>query len=267
MYQAHWGLRDDPFRNRLDTRRFQRSAVYDEALARLHFLIEGNWRFGLILGPAGVGKSLLAAVFCDELRRQVAQVGRLNLRGVDATETPWRLAVALGLSPAASELPATIWRRISDRLVEHRYQRMPTVLVIDDLDRASASVHEQVARLLASDSAPDARLTLIGTGDASNLPRLGRLLQQVDLRIDLAPWTLEETEAYLTAALERSGCRRPVFTRAAIEKVFELAQGNPRRTNQLAEMSILAGAAAELTQIGADTIEGVEYELGIPTSI
>ena len=60
MYQSHWGLRESPFRDGPDPQSFYQSPTHEEALARLHFLVEQHRRLGLLLGPEGSGKSLLA---------------------------------------------------------------------------------------------------------------------------------------------------------------------------------------------------------------
>ena len=70
MYQSHWGLRESPFRNCLDPQSFYQSPTHEEALARLHFLVEQHRRLGLLLGPAGSGKSLLLEVFAAATRRR-----------------------------------------------------------------------------------------------------------------------------------------------------------------------------------------------------
>ncbi len=38
MFRKHWNLRESPFRGTLDWRRFFRSPIHEEALARLEFL-------------------------------------------------------------------------------------------------------------------------------------------------------------------------------------------------------------------------------------
>src|SRR4051794_40746625 len=75
MYQAYWGLGESPFRGHLDARYFHQSATQEEALARLHFLVEERRTLGLLLGEAGSGKSQLFEIFAAQLprfRRQVA---------------------------------------------------------------------------------------------------------------------------------------------------------------------------------------------------
>ena len=70
MYQSHWGLRQSPFRSCLDPQSFYQSPTHDEALARLHFLVDEHRRLGLLMGPAGSGKSLLSwRSFARQLRR------------------------------------------------------------------------------------------------------------------------------------------------------------------------------------------------------
>ena len=66
MYASHWGLRESPFRNCLDPHCFYQSPTHEEALARLHFLVEQHRRLGLLLGPDGSGKSLLLEVFAAQ---------------------------------------------------------------------------------------------------------------------------------------------------------------------------------------------------------
>jgi type II secretory pathway predicted ATPase ExeA len=70
MYQAHWGLDDAPFRTRLDRRFFYESPTHEEALARLHFLVDERRRLGLLLGSHGSGKSTVLEFFSDEIRRR-----------------------------------------------------------------------------------------------------------------------------------------------------------------------------------------------------
>ena len=63
MARKYWGLRESPFREALDWRRFYPSPMHEEALARLEFLVTDRRRLGLLLGAPGCGKSLVLEVF------------------------------------------------------------------------------------------------------------------------------------------------------------------------------------------------------------
>ena len=264
MYQSHWGLDETPFRTRLDPRFFYQSPTHDEALARLHFLVDYRRRLGLLIGPQGSGKSLLLEVFSAELRQRGEAVARVNLLGVDRSEMPWMLANEFGLNPSEDLSMPALWRALTDRITEYRYGQLDTVVIFDDADRASEEVLTQVARLAQFDCSPDSRLTIVLAGCPDRISRLGdSLLERAELRIDVEPWKPADTENYLKASLARAGRDAPVFADPAIERLHQLGQGIPRRINQLADLALLAGAGQNLDQIDADTVESVYHELGV----
>lgn len=267
MYHLHWGLSDSPFRNRLDARQFHASPAHDEALARLHFLADQRRRLGVLLADPGCGKSLLLEVFAAELRRAGRSVARLSLLGLDPHELCWQLAAAFGLAPREPATTAQLWRKLTDHLHENRYQRIDTVVLLDDADEAAGDVLQQVARLAQSENSTDSRLTIILAADRAHVEGLGnRLLELAELRIDVAPWEYADTVDYITSALRRCGRDRPVFTAAALARLHEVTRGVPRRINQLADLCLLAGAGKDVQQIDVDTVNTVQEELGVRVS-
>ena len=137
MYQSHWGLRETPFRGCLDPGFFYPSPTHDEALARLHFLVEQRRRLGLLLGESGSGKSLLYEVFAAELERTGRAVAKTSLLGIQASEMLWQLIAGLGRDADPAAPIGSLWRTLTDRITEYRYQRIDTVLLLDDVDRAA----------------------------------------------------------------------------------------------------------------------------------
>ena len=157
-----------------------------------------------------------------------------------------------------------LWRLIKDRIAEHRYERVPTVLLVDDADCAGRDVLAQLTRLVKIDPGPDSLLTVVLAGQPNRIGRLGTgLLELAELRIDLEPWEPADTGRFIEAALEKSGRKAPVFAEPAVERLHELAQGVPRRVSQLADLALVAGAGRRLDAIDADTVESVCQELGV----
>jgi general secretion pathway protein A len=264
MYQAHWGLSHSPFGSGLDRQRFFRSPTHDEALARLHFLVEEHRRLGLLLGGAGSGKSLVLEVFAHEVRRSGGEVLRLNLLGLAEHEFLWQLARTIGHNPGRSEPIFQLWQAITDRFSENRQQQLTTLLLLDDADEACPEVLEQVARLTQFDPTSDARLTVVLAAAGHRLPRLGqRLLSLTELRIDVQNWEPEDTACYVNQALLTAGRHEPAFDDMALLRLHELSLGIPRRVNQLADLSLLAAAGQGLYFIDEATVEAVCSELGI----
>ncbi len=264
MYRAHWGLRESPFRGHLDPRFFYQSPTHEEALARLHFLVEENHRLGLLLGDSGSGKSLVLEVFSREVRRGAGQLANLSLLGVDAHELLWMMAADFGLAPSRSDDIFRLWRSISDRLTENRYQQINTLLLLDDADEATPDVCDQITRLIQADSLAHGRLTVVLASTVQRAGRLGqRLLQLTDLRIDLDAWHDQDIEGFVNHALAQAGRRQATFEREAISRLQQLTGGIPRRVTQLANLALLAGAGRRLKQIDAQTVEAAHQELGM----
>jgi type II secretory pathway predicted ATPase ExeA len=268
MYHQHWGLQYWPFASGLDATRFFRSPTHDEALARLHFLVDENRRLGLLLGPAGSGKSLTLEVFERDIARTGAEIVRLNLLGMGDHEFLHQLALAMKLPCERTLAQYQLWRLVGDHLTENRYQKQQTLLVFDDADEASRDVLEQIARLSQLEPTSDARLTFVLAAANHRLNRLGsRLLSMSELRIDLQPFELDDTVQYVNAALSQAGRTTAAFHDDALSRLHELSFGNVRRVNQLADLALLAAASQGLRRVDVDTIEGVCRELGIDESL
>jgi type II secretory pathway predicted ATPase ExeA len=268
MYESHWELAESPFRSSLDPKYFFASPSHEEALARLHFLVENRRRLGLLLGGRGSGKSLVLQVLSDQLRQQGRHAALLDLVGCDENEFLWSLACRLGMNPPVSAPRVALWRQVTDRLREHRYQQLSTVILLDDADGGSGQVLAQVLRLLQADPSTAARLTIVLASDPRRQERLGeRLLDLTDLRIELEPWTPDETAQYLQSSISKAGGASPLFEAPAAARLHDLTGGVPRRVNRLAELSMLAGAGRRVPSINEDVVESVHNELNMaPTA-
>jgi general secretion pathway protein A len=263
-YRSHWGLRESPFPSGLAARLFYQSPTHEEALARLEFLVEGRQRLGLLLGQSGTGKSLVLERLASGLRRRGAQVANLSLLGADVHEFLWILAADLGLNPDRKETPFGLWRSLTDRVVENRYQQLDTVVLLDDADRAQPEVLDNVTRLMQLERGLPTPLVFVLAAEAEKVGHVGRrLLELAELRIDLDPWEEADTRGYLHSALSQAGRKAPVFSDGAVLRLHALSGGIPRRVNQLAALALVAGAALQLSKVDADTIESVYRELGV----
>jgi len=262
MYREHWELREAPFRACLDTRYYYATPGCDETLARLQFLADEHRRLGLCLGPAGGGKSMLLEVFARRLRRLGRPVINVALLGADLHEFLWRLAAELGANPPLDASEFSLWRAAIDRLAASQAERFETVVLLDDADESEPPVLDAIARLAEFDRSKDSRLTIIATAAATSLRQVtGRLLDQAELRIELEPWEQADTIGYVLAALRQAGRREPLFTDEAMVHLHDLCDGIPRRINQLANLSLLAGAGQRAERIDAETVDAAFHEL------
>jgi type II secretory pathway predicted ATPase ExeA len=264
MYEAHWGLSDSPFQDRAAPRFFHPSPTHEEAIARLHFLIERHRPLGLLLGPAGSGKTRLLEILGEQLRDTGCQLVFTSLVGWDGNQFLAELAHQLRCRTGNTQAVLPVWRALMDRLTENRYQQLTTVLLLDDAQDASPDVLDQVVRLARVADLPDARLTVILAADQARCQTLGhRLLSLSELRIELDPWGPEEIVHYLQSLLENAGASQQLFEPSVAGRVYQLSGGVPRRVCQLAELALAAGAGQDLARIEAETIDAVAHELNL----
>ena len=260
--QASWTWNEAPFSTKLDSRRFFPGTTQEEALSRMHFLVDNRRRLGVLSGPSGCGKSLVLEVCAKQLQQQNRQVCLLSLMGVQADEFLWRLAAGVGTNPNINSTSLQLWREIDDHVRASRYQRVSTVLMFDDVEEAETDVLTMLSRLAQTDPSDDSRLTLILGCEQSRIHLLGHRLQELcDLRVELEPWTDEETTEFLRTSLTAAACNADLFTEETEQRMYALTNGVPRRVQQLAQLSLVAAAAQDLEFIDVETLEAVFEEL------
>lgn len=268
MYEAYWGLHASPFRGEGGVEGYFASQAHDEALARIHYLVEANHRLGLLLGAAGSGKSLVLDIAARQWRSLGSEVCKASLLARDVRDALWSIACGWGLNVNPREGLFEIWRALADRLAENRWQQVPTIALLDDADQASPEVLDQIVRLVHCEPTSESRLTVVLAAQGDRMSELGRqLLDLVELRIDLPSWDLTETQHYLSHCLTRAGRRQPAFAEEAVMRIHELSAGVVRRIGRLADLSLLAAAGQQLPIVDAHTIETVYDELGVMDAV
>ena len=166
----------------------------------------------------------------------------------------------LNLDPSASVAP--VWRAVTDRLQEYAYQQLQAVVLLDYADEVSAPTAFQFARLAQLDFSPQLALTMVLAGREERIGAIGRrLLELVDLRIDLPAWDQNESAEFVRRSLQAAGCSTTVFDQRAVARLHELSQGIPRRLSKLAHLAVLAGAGQQAERIDASLVEAVQQEL------
>ena len=262
MYLSHFKLTSSPFSGRGPKQHFFASGTQREALARLEFLVTNRRTLGLLLGPTGIGKSLLLKQLAQRLGRRGCCVASAALVGQTTEEILWNLTTQMGCAERTEIQAMRLWRRLGDRLAEFRAIKKQTVFLLDDLDLATDDLQSLVIRLASADPSGDACHTLIAACDVDRLDAVAeRILSLADLRVDLDPWSESDTGEYLQAALAQAGCRTAVFDDEAVKQIHELSEGLPRQVNRLADLALVAAAGQRTDRVAGETVAAVAGEL------
>ncbi|MBD15528.1 MAG: hypothetical protein CMJ72_10225 [Planctomycetaceae bacterium] len=277
MYPTQWGLTKSPFPSGIDLQLFYEGFNQREALARLRYLTSHPSRCGLMLGNAGFGKSHLLQLFAKECRLHGKAVALVDLLGLSTHEFLWQLGIQLEAAVHIENQPPRLFRQLTDRFQELSFERQRIVLLLDNVDQVGPDLRTLLLRLAQNETTRATGLTLVFSANASHSAQLGeRLLDLVDLRIDLEAWDELDTIGYLQLALVAVGLEQPLFNDEGISELHRISGGVPRKINRLAEHSLLVSSQMIDSQapdssmpdsrlmIGAKAVQAADELLSLP---
>ena len=272
MYEAYWKLNQRPFGSGADPRAYYPSDAHQGALLKLRYTIENQHSAGLLTGPPGTGKTLLLRLLAEQLPERFRPMVELVFPQMPAAELLASFASGLGTTSATalgSTLPkiAESIARIQAKLREQASKGRHTVLAIDDAQLLEGNRTFETLRLLLNMEAEGRPLlTLLLVGQPSLLPMMERMPhfeERLGAKCLLRPLTVEETMSYVSHRLTAAGAQQNIFDTGALETLFRLTRGVPRRINRLCDLALLIAFADEQPSVGAAHVEAVAQELAV----
>lgn len=263
MYLEHFQLRSQPFAEHAATAALWQDSRMKEGLARLDFLLTMG-ELGMVLGPSGVGKSVLIKQFLHGITSQQCEAVYCHLTQIPSSGLLKLVATRLGETP----------RRGKDRLYEQileRAQRAKGALLLI-FDEAHLLTPESLIdlRLLISsalDVGPPLKILLVGQ-DAlrSTMKRAqhGDLQNRVAVRFQLSPLTKAQTAQYIDFQTRCAGSAKPIFDDEVKELLHDFTGGLPRAINHLATACLLQASGQGLARVSEDVFHQAttEFQLG-----
>lgn len=249
--QSHWGLEQLPFASTQPSLYYP-AGTHEEALARLHYVVDQGRPACLMRGDSGSGRTFLARLQARLTREQGLASGYVNLRAA----TPSRLLELLADSLAVAATPQPYGpTELTHMLQARALERGRLVLAFDDADLASPETLE-LLRAILDDCGPHvSSLFACRTASAGRVHH--RFAGLSELTVTLEPWTLDDTIGFLHAALLGVGGELEHFQPSAVERIWEQSAGRPGEIARLARLSLLAGAGDDVQQIDCEIVDSV----------
>lgn len=266
MYKQHFGLLKKPFGKTPDPEFLYLSSGHQEALARLEYAAQER-EISLLTGDVGCGKTTLSRALMDQLGPGYRFVMIFNPR-LDAKE--FLRAVAHGFDitdPAYNK--EDLLQQITSKLYELYHQHICPVLVIDEAQTITDLAVFDELRLLTNfqmDAHNLISVLIMGQPelrDALRLPQMEPLCQRISLHYHLSPLSLAETTEYLNFRICAAGGVAGLFTDDAVQAIFNLSAGVPRRINTLATNALLVAFGNDTTVIDDSIIREIAVEVEI----
>jgi len=264
MYKDYFGFRDKPFSKTPDPRFLFLSRGHEEALARLEFVVEER-EIAVLTGEIGCGKTTLSRALMDRLGSayRFCYIVNPRLNPIDFLRTTARLLDV--------EVPAAtkdgLLEQINNAVYQSCQRGICPVLVVDEgqvID--NAEVFDEI-RLLTNfqfDHQNMLAILILGQPELRGMlatPRFEPLRQRISLHYHLQPLTLEETMEYLDFRLETAGGASGLFTPDAVQRIFELTGGVPRKINSMATNALLVAYGTDAALIDSAIINEIKDEL------
>jgi type II secretory pathway predicted ATPase ExeA len=264
MYKSFYGLSEKPFSKTPDPRFLYLSSGHREALARLEYAVEES-ELALLTGEIGCGKTTLSRALMDRVGDRYHFLFVFNPR-LSADEL-LRL-IALGLQvEAPSQQKDQLLAEITGALYRlHGEGRIP-VVVIDEAQMIPDRELFDEIRLLTNFQLDDRNLlSVIIMGqpelrDMLALPMYEPFRQRISLNFHLNPLGLEETLEYLDFRMVAAGGDPGLFSPDAVQRIYELSGGVPRRINAVATYALLIGYGRDAAWIDGEIVEETAVEL------
>ena len=264
MYKEFWGFKRSPFSGNIDPERFYESPGHEEAMARLSYVVDESRQGALVLGPAGIGKTLILETFARRTRRPNRELAIARCPALGGRELFLDLCQEFGLAPEPTANEADLWRRLRDHVAANRLQDCQTVIVIDQAHLLSENPAQlrSLHLLFHLDTNPAARLTVVLVA-RPELMRNARpeVIEWVDLGVTIEPLTASQTTGYIAHLTNWAGRTEPAFSNDALGKIHELTGGIPRQINRVCDLALLAAATEELTEVTETVVDSVYKEL------
>ena len=266
MYEAYWQLDSRPFEHAPDAR-FQFPAESQRgAVLKLRYVLENRRGAAVLAGESGLGKTLLAQAIVNELPEEFGP--RVHVVFPQMPSDQLLTQLADHLTSQHSLTTATIdqsVRRIERRLRENAEQGRHAVIVLDEAHLLRDTKALETIRLLMNFQQNGQQLaTFLLVGQTSlvlAVRRLPALDERVAVTCLLARLNAEETNRYIRHRLETAGTKRTIFEPSALEAIFQLTHGIPRRINRLCDLALLVGYGEELPSLSGSHLESIHEEL------
>ena len=266
MHEEYWQLETKPFEPIPEPAMCYPHEPQSGALLKLRYALENRRDGAMLVGPSGVGKTLLVRLLREEMPAEFQPMVHLIFPQMSSRDLLVYLADQLG-APTAESPRFTIEEtvtRLQNCLRENAAAGRHAVVFVDEAHLLEDCGALETLRLLLNFNDEQPMLTLVLLGEPSLLSAVSRfssLEERLAVKALLRSFTLAETAAYVKHRLEAAGATREIFTPQALEALHYATQGIPRRINRLGDLALLVGFAEGLPTIDAAQIESVSGEL------
>ncbi len=242
-YESYWGLTELPFENVPDPKFYFPAPIHEEALQRLLYGIQTRKGAVMLTGEIGCGKTLLSRELGLHLSGQQYDMAMIANPSFGVEDFLTEVLYQLGIEPTKTKVK--LLHLLNDRLHENYKKGKQTLIVVDEAQAIPDNQVFEELRLLLNFQLNDRfLLTLVLMGQPELNDRvmaMKQFAQRISIKYHLGTFSQVETAQYVVFRLKAAQCGREVFTKDALDTVFQWSGGIPRNINRLCDLCLLIG--------------------------
>jgi general secretion pathway protein A len=259
LYKKFYQLNDDPFRLTPDPSYIYMTAQHREALAGLVYSACTRPGLSVLAGEAGTGKTTLLYTLMGLLEKRRFVIALCNNPTLTRDEFYDFVLLKLGVD-CPSMLKSRRLVALQEVLTRNRADARPTMLIVDEAQRLSTELLEEIRLLLNMETPRDKMLEIVLAGqpelaETLSRPELRQLKQRISCVCRLEPLGMDGVRDYIAYRLAKAGrSEAALFPEETIRAIYEYSAGIPRVINALCNTALRNGFAIGAQRIEADLI-------------
>lgn len=257
MYEAHFGLRQRPFRNTSDSDCYYPSTTHETALARLTGALEDQEGLMLVTGDPGTGKTLLCHHLLSGLDSKVTTVFLSNSHFCDRASLLQAILFELSL-PYTGLSEQELRLSLTEFLLRNYGEGRRALLVVDEAHHLSADLLEELRLLGNLEGREGKTIQVILVAQPAILETICRtemasFSQRLALRLRLEAFSAHEAADYLVHHLRAAGGKPDgILEEEALSILARGSRGVPRLLNQAAHQALCLAQQASAASVDAE---------------
>lgn len=268
IYEAFYGLTEQPFAITTDPRFFYLSASHQRAFTELLNGLRRREGMLMLTGETGIGKTTLCRAVLAALGDRTFSAIILNpyMTGAEVLRIVLRdFGLVSHEELRRGGLATADIAQLLDTLEGFLQSLVPlgshAVIVLDEAQALTPTVLDQVRMLTGLEYQGKRLVQVVLCGQPGLLQTIKAdsllaLNERITRRVELAALPVEDVRGYIEHRLGVAGGTDAVrFDTAAIQAVADLARGLPRRINVLCDRALQEGRIEGVTQITSDLVK------------
>lgn len=257
---------DRPFASQPQVGRYFPAASLEDARHRLGRSIERGDGPGVVIGAAGIGKSLLLQVLASQYRATFDVVLLACAQLCTRRALLQAIHFELGLDYRRRD-EGELRLSLLDTLLSSDESTQGLLLLVDEAQALANHLLEELRLLtnLSRGGAPRIRLVMAGLPSLEEkfaAPELQSFSQRLTARCYLAPLSRTETEKYVRAQLAASHADADrIIGPKSFDAIFANSDGVPRLVNQICDRALVLAEARHLETIDEKLVEAAWADL------